>query len=100
MEVFGNIFSAFGLSASAGMNAYIPLLVVSLTGKFFPETLTLAEPWDVLTSWVVIVVLVVLSFVEFFADKVPGVDSGWDAIHSFIRVPAGAMLAATGYWAV
>jgi hypothetical protein len=33
--------------------------------------------------------------VEFFADKIPGVDSAWDAIHSFIRVPAGAVLAAT-----
>lgn len=92
MEVFGNIFSAFGLSASAGMNAYIPLLVVSLTGKFFPETLTLAEPWDVLTSWVVIAVLVALSFVEFFADKIPAVNHINDAIQTFVRPTAGAVL--------
>ena len=36
----------------------------------------------------------VMYFVEFFADKIPGVDTGWDAIHTFIRIPAGAMLAA------
>ncbi len=92
MEVFANIFSAFGLSASAGMNAYIPLLVVALTGKFFPDTLTLAEPWNVLTSWVVIAVLVVLSLVEFFADKIPAVNHVNDAVQTFIRPTAGAIL--------
>lgn len=35
-----------------------------------------------------------MYFIEFFADKVPGVDTGWDAVHTFIRIPAGAMLAA------
>ncbi len=92
MEVFANIFSAFGLSASAGMNAYIPLLVVALTGKFFPDTLTLAEPWDVLTSWVVIAVLVALSLIEFFADKIPAVNHVNDAVQTFIRPTAGAIL--------
>jgi hypothetical protein len=42
----------------------------------------------------VIAVACVMYFVEFFADKVPYVDSGWDALHTFIRVPAGAVLAA------
>ena len=92
MEVFANIFSAFGLSASAGMNAYIPLLVVALTGKFFPDTLTLAEPWNVLTSWVVIAVLVALSLIEFFADKIPAVNHVNDAVQTFIRPTAGAIL--------
>ena len=92
MEVFANIFSAFGLSASAGMNAYIPLLVVALTGKFFPDTLTLAEPWDILTSWVVIAVLVALSLIEFFADKIPAVNHVNDAVQTFIRPTAGAIL--------
>ena len=36
----------------------------------------------------------IMYFIEFFADKTPGVDTGWDAIHTFIRIPAGAMLAA------
>lgn len=92
MEIFANIFSAFGLSASAGLNAYIPLLVVSLTGKFFPETLTLAEPWDVLTSWGVIGVLIGLSLVEFFADKVPAVNHINDVVQTFVRPTAGAIL--------
>lgn len=95
MEVFANIFSAFGLSASAGVNAYIPLLVVSLTGKFFPETLTLSEPWDILTSWIVILVLIILSLIEFFADKVPAINHINDAIQTLIRPTAGAILFAS-----
>jgi len=69
MEVL-NILSAFGLSASAGLNAYIPLLAVALIGRF-TNIMKLSEPWDTLESWWIIGLLVVLSLVEFFADKVP-----------------------------
>ena len=65
-----SIFSAFGLSASAGLNAYIPLLVVSLLAKF-TDLIILDDPWSALESWWIIGLLVVLSVVEFFADKVP-----------------------------
>jgi uncharacterized membrane protein len=68
-----DIFSAFGLSASAGLNAYIPLLVVALLGKF-TNLITLSSPWNTLESWWVIGVLVMLSIVEFFADKVPAIN--------------------------
>lgn len=88
----GNIFSAFGLSASAGLNAYIPLLVVSLVGRFFPKLLTLNEPWDTLTSWWIIGLLVVLSVIEFFADKVPAVNHINDIIQTVVRPVAGAIL--------
>ena len=91
MEVFGGILGAFGLSASAGLNAYIPLLVVSLLAKF-TNLLQLAEPWDALTSWWTIGVLGVLSLVEFFADKIPAVDHVNDAIQTFIRPAAGAIV--------
>jgi hypothetical protein len=86
-----NIFSAFGLSASAGLNAYIPLLMVALLAKF-TNLIKLGEPWDLLTNWWIIGLLVVLSVIEFFADKVPAVNHINDAIQSFIRPAAGAVL--------
>jgi hypothetical protein len=58
IEVFSNIATSLGLSASAGLNAYLPLLVVALMTRFFPNLITLNEPWDVLTSWWVIGTLV------------------------------------------
>ncbi len=85
------IFSAFGLSASAGLNAYIPLLIVSLVGKF-TNLINLSEPWDVLTSWWIIGLLVVLSVVEFFADKVPAVNHINDVIQTVVRPAAGAIV--------
>ena len=90
MELF-NIFSAFGLSASAGLNAYIPLLSVAILAKF-TNLMTLKAPWDVLTSWWVIGILIVLSVVEFFADKVPAVNHINDAIQTIIRPVAGAIV--------
>ncbi len=86
-----NIFSAFGLSASAGLNAYIPLLIVALLAKF-THIIQLNKPWDLLTSWWVIGLLVVLSIIEFFADKVPAVNHINDLIQTFIRPAAGAIL--------
>jgi hypothetical protein len=85
------IFSAFGLSASAGLNAYIPLLIVALLAKF-TNLLKLSEPWDALTSWWVIGVIVVLGLIEFFADKIPAVVHVNDIIQSFIRPAAGAIV--------
>jgi hypothetical protein len=86
-----DIFSAFGLSASAGLNAYIPLLVVALLGKF-THLITLSSPWKTLESWWVIGVLVVLSLVEFFADKIPAINHINDIIQTFIRPIAGAIV--------
>ena len=67
------IFSAFGLSASAGLNAYIPLLVIALTARF-TNLINLNSPWDALASWWIIGLLVVLSLVEFLVDKFPVVN--------------------------
>jgi uncharacterized membrane protein len=86
-----DILAAFGLSASAGLNAYIPLLVVSLLARF-TDLIVLSEPWNALESWWVIGVLVVLSVIEFFADKVPAVNHINDVIQTFIRPVAGAIL--------
>ena len=91
MEAVSGILAAFGLSASAGLNAYIPLLVVSLMAKF-TSLITLQKPWDALTSWWTIGVLIFLCLVEFFEDKIPVVDHINDAIQTFIRPTAGAIL--------
>lgn len=86
-----NIFSAFGLSASAGLNAYIPLLVVALLGRF-TNLIELSSPWDTLESWWIIGLLLVLSTIEFFADKIPAVNHVNDAIQTFVRPVAGAIV--------
>ena len=91
MDLLSGIFSAFGLSASAGLNAYIPLLVVALLARF-TSLLTLNKPWDTLTNGWVIGLLVVLSVVEFFADKVPAVNHVNDLIQTFVRPVAGAIV--------
>lgn len=90
MDIF-NIFSAFGLSASAGLNAYIPLLVVALLAKF-TDLIKLQDPWNAMTSWWVIGVLIVLTIVEVLADAFPGVNHVNDVIQSFIRPTAGAIV--------
>jgi hypothetical protein len=86
-----DILTAFGLSASAGLNAYIPLLVVSLLAKF-TDLLQLSEPWNALESWWTIGILVLLSAIEFFADKMPAVNHVNDIIQTLIRPTAGAIL--------
>jgi hypothetical protein len=90
MDLLLGIFTAFGLSASAGLNAYIPLLVISLVGRY-TNWITLAEPWDTLQSGWVIAVLVLLSTVEFFADKIPAVNHFNDLIQTVVRPAAGAI---------
>jgi hypothetical protein len=99
MEALTSVFSAFGLSSAAGLNAYLPLLVVALTARF-TNLIELNEPWDVLTSWWVIGVLVVLLLIEMTVDKVPAVDTINDGINTFIRPVAGAILFAASYGVV
>lgn len=90
MGIF-NIISAFGLSASAGLNAYIPLLVVSLLARY-TDLIKLNSPWDAMTSWWVIGVLIFLSLIEFLADKIPAVNHVNDVIQTFVRPTAGAIV--------
>jgi len=85
------VFTAFGLSGSAGLNAYLPLLIVSLLARFTP-LVQLREPWTALTSWWTIGALVVLLIVETVADKVPAVNHINDVIQTVIRPAAGAIL--------
>jgi hypothetical protein len=91
MEALGGVLSAFGLSASAGLNAYVPLLLVALIGRF-TNWIDLGPTWEPLTSWWMIGALVVLGTIEFFADKIPAVNHANDAIQTFVRPAAGAVL--------
>jgi uncharacterized protein YggT (Ycf19 family) len=91
MDGLLTIFTAFGLSSSAGLNAYLPLLVVALLARF-TDLITLKPPWDALQSWWVIGLLVVLLIIEMLVDKVPAVDTINDTIQTFIRPAAGAIL--------
>ncbi|HLE23746.1 MAG TPA: DUF4126 domain-containing protein [Anaerolineales bacterium] len=99
MDLAGGLLTAFGLAASAGLNAYIPLLIVALLGRF-TTWFTLNSPWDALSSWWVIGALALLTLIEFFADKAPAVNHANDVIQTFVRPAAGAVLFAASAGAV
>ncbi|UCC52221.1 MAG: DUF4126 domain-containing protein [Anaerolineaceae bacterium] len=94
IEAIAGIGTAFGLSGSAGLNAYIPLLVVALAARFpvSDPLLELSSPYDLLASWWAIGLLVILLIIEMLVDKIPAVDSINDAIQTFVRPVAGAIL--------
>jgi uncharacterized membrane protein len=94
IEALSGIGAAFGLSGSAGLNAYIPLLIVALAARFPLNTplLQLQSPYDMLGSWWAIGIISVLLLIEIVADKIPAVDTVNDAIQTFIRPAAGAIL--------
>jgi hypothetical protein len=79
----------------SGFNLYATVLTLGLLSKF--HLVTLPGELDFVSRWWVIAVAAVLYFVEFLVDKIPVVDSAWDAIHTFIRVPAGAVIAASAF---
>jgi uncharacterized membrane protein len=76
----------------AGIRVYLTVFGIGLAGFF--GWLDLPQALEVTTSPWVLGVSGVLAIAEFFADKIPGVDSGWDLLHTLLRVPAGAFLAA------
>lgn len=91
MELLLGVFSAFGLSASAGLNAYIPLLVVGVIAHYFPRTLTLSQPFDLIANPWILILLGILVIIEMVADKVPSVNHINDLIQGFVRPAAGAI---------
>ena len=92
MEVIDSLALSLGAAWASGINLYAALFMLGFmhAGGYMvlpPELQVLADP----------LVLAAAGFmycVEFFADKTPGVDSLWDGVHTFIRIPAGALLAA------
>jgi uncharacterized membrane protein len=94
IEAISGLSAAFGLSGSAGLNAYIPLLVVALAARFPMDNplVKLQAPYDLLGSWWAIGIITVLLVIEIVADKIPAVDTVNDGIQTFVRPAAGAIL--------
>lgn len=91
MELLTGILSAFGLSASAGLNAYIPLLVVGVLAHY-TDLIKLNSPWDALANPWILILLGVLVIIEFLADKIPAVNHVNDILQTIIRPAAGAIV--------
>ena len=92
-ELAALISLSMGVAWASGINLYAAILVLGLGGA--TGNIELPETLSVVQDPMVIGAAGLMYCIEFFADKTPGVDSGWDAIHTFIRIPAGAMLAAS-----
>ncbi|MCZ2113208.1 MAG: DUF4126 domain-containing protein [Anaerolineae bacterium] len=94
IEAISGLSAAFGLSGSAGLNAYIPLLLVALAARFPLNNplIKLQPPFDLMGNWWIIGLLIILLVVEIVADKVPAVDTVNDGIQTFVRPAAGALL--------
>lgn len=84
---------AFGTAWTSGINLYATVAALGLLQHY--KLAQLPGGLHVLDNWLIIGVALFLYAVEFFADKIPYVDTIWDAVHTFIRVPAGAIIAAT-----
>ena len=90
--IIQTIALTMGVAWASGINLYAAILVLGILGS----TGNIALPPDlmVLTDPLIMIAVGVMYIVEFFADKIPGVDNGWDTVHTFIRIPMGALLAA------
>jgi len=96
MEQYTHIVSVIALSMgvawASGINLYAAILVLGVMGS--SGNLVLPADLQILTNPLVMFAAGAMYLVEFFADKVPGVDNSWDVLHTFIRIPAGAAMAA------
>ena len=95
MGVIESIALGMGGAWASGVNLYGTVVVLELMNNF--GLLDLPPELQVLGSWWVLALAMFLYLIEFVADKIPIVDSVWDAIHTFIRIPAGALLAAGAF---
>lgn len=91
MTLIATLGHALGFSLAAGVNLYATVAILGLAARF--GWVDLPERFAVFDSNVVIAVAAVFYIVEFFADKIPWVDSAWDAIHTAIRPVGGALIA-------
>ena len=91
MDAIVNIFSAFGLSTAAGLNAYLPLLTVGLLARY-TSLIHLDGPYALLSHPVVLLVIAVLALLDFIGDKIPAVDHTLHAAGLIVAPVAGAIL--------
>jgi hypothetical protein len=97
MNTLQTLAQAAGVAYAAGLNLYATVGIVGLTARLgwigpLPGSLT------ALTSWWVIGVALALTAIEFFASLIPAIASAWDTVHSLVRPPAAAALAAATAW--
>jgi hypothetical protein len=95
MNTLTTLSIAFGSAWASGLNLYAMAATLGLLGRF--AGLPLPGQLSVLTHTWVLGIAIGLYCIEFVADKVPIVDSVWDVIHTFLRVPAGAAVAAAAF---
>ena len=92
MDITQTIALTLGVAWASGINLYAAMLMLGYLGT--TGSLDLPPDLQILTHPLVMLSAGVMYCVEFFADKVPGIDTGWDGLSTFIRIPAGAVLAA------
>ena len=90
--IIQTIALTMGVAWASGINLYAAILVLGILGS--TGNVTLPSDLMILSDPLIISGAGVMYIVEFFADKIPGVDNGWDTVHTFIRIPLGALLAA------
>src|SRR5262245_66422011 len=86
---------ATGAAATSGIKLYATILTLGVLQRF--HWVELPSEWKIFGATWVLVLAGILCVVEFVADKIPAVDSFWDVLHTFIRVPAGAVLMASAF---
>ena len=94
MEAVDTIAATMGAAWASGINLYATILVLGILSH--TGNITLPPNLEILADPLVLGAAGLMYCVEFFADKIPGVDTGWDGLHTFLRIPAGALLAANG----
>ncbi len=92
MDITQTIALTLGVAWASGINLYAAILMLGYLGS--TGNIDLPPDLQILTDPMVMLAAGLMYCVEFFADKIPGVDTGWDALSTFIRIPAGAILAA------
>src|ERR1051325_9703020 len=92
MDTLQALSLALGTAWTSGINLYATVAALGIAGQM--DMIQLPPELQVVMNPLVIAVACIMYTIEFFADKVPYFDSGWDVLHTFIRVPAGAILAA------
>jgi len=92
MDIVSTIALTMGVAWASGINLYAAIFMLGFMGN--GGYIDLPPGLEVLQEPGVMAAAGFMYFIEFFADKTPGVDTGWDTIHTFIRIPAGAILAA------
>ena len=92
MDITQTIALSMGVAWASGINLYAAILMLGYMGA--TGNIELPPGLEILTDPMVMAAAGFMYCVEFFTDKVPGVDTGWDGISTFIRIPAGAILAA------